>query len=604
MVPGGMGTFDVIMIVGLGSVGVPKEFAVAWLLFYRIFYYLVPFFTGVYSFIHQMGSKINTYLDGVPQKITEKSAHFILVAMVYFAGLMMILLSTVPNLSTLSQIFRKLLPFSFNFLDQTLNMLIGFVLLGLARGVAQRVKKAYIPTMLVLVFCIINTIAHTVSWKLILFYAFLMACLFWSRKEFYRKQLIFSWEAISIDSLLYGSLFILYSIVGYYSTDRLTHGEAPASFLLFPSEAIWFEGLIGLALASMAITILYKYLGGNELLGSPFDGVRYRKFMETYQGQTLGNLEQVEGNPLYFYQVENRDKVLFTPVKRGSQLVVTGDPQGDKGLFLEGTQALIKEADILGYQVLFNNISQEFAMLLHELGYKFMKTGVAGTVELTTLTIEEQAKYSQDNLNEKNSTSGYDVLTFSDTLPESVIKQLAKEDIFEPAIQQDGRSHAFDLREWLRLDGPVLVVQNKEKVIVALAGYVVNAKSHTLNVIGVYTSKDGPTDIIELVCLNIISQAIPLKMSKVDFGFLPFTNVGDYQLAFLKEKMSRTLYQYNSQSEGIRRKYTGLSCYINAFKPRYLSSPTNCLDLFLVVQLRKYYLKASSIKLTIYNKDK
>lgn len=190
MVPGGMGTFDVIMIVGLGSVGISKEFAVAWLLFYRVFYYLVPFITGVYSFIHYMGTKINNYFDGIPQKETQKIAHFILVGMVYFAGIMMILLSTIPNLSTINQIFQKLLPFSFNFLDQTLNRLVGFLLLGLARGVSQRVKKAYVPTMVILVFCIINTIAHTVSWKLIIFYAFLMACLFWSRKEFYRKQLV------------------------------------------------------------------------------------------------------------------------------------------------------------------------------------------------------------------------------------------------------------------------------------------------------------------------------------------------------------------------------------------------------------------------------
>lgn len=63
----------------------------------------------------------------------------------------MILLSTLTNLSNISRLFQVLLPFSFDFLDQTLNLLIGFLLLGFARGISQKVKRAFWPTILLLI---------------------------------------------------------------------------------------------------------------------------------------------------------------------------------------------------------------------------------------------------------------------------------------------------------------------------------------------------------------------------------------------------------------------------------------------------------------------
>ena len=51
MVPGGLGSFDVFMIIELGMVGLDKNIAVVWILLYRIFYYICPFVVGIILFI-------------------------------------------------------------------------------------------------------------------------------------------------------------------------------------------------------------------------------------------------------------------------------------------------------------------------------------------------------------------------------------------------------------------------------------------------------------------------------------------------------------------------------------------------------------------------
>ncbi|EAC8904484.1 UPF0104 family protein, partial [Listeria monocytogenes] len=97
MVPGGVGTFDVVMILGLSQLGVSQELALAWMLFYRIFYYIIPFVVGLLFFVQKAGKKVNDFLEGLPLLFLQKVAHRFLVIFVYGSGLLLILSSAVPN---------------------------------------------------------------------------------------------------------------------------------------------------------------------------------------------------------------------------------------------------------------------------------------------------------------------------------------------------------------------------------------------------------------------------------------------------------------------------------------------------------------------------
>ncbi|MEK0385318.1 TIGR00374 family protein, partial [Lacticaseibacillus paracasei] len=46
MVPGGLGSFAVLMIVELGQLGLDSSAAVGWVLFYRLFYSVIPLLIG------------------------------------------------------------------------------------------------------------------------------------------------------------------------------------------------------------------------------------------------------------------------------------------------------------------------------------------------------------------------------------------------------------------------------------------------------------------------------------------------------------------------------------------------------------------------------
>ena len=45
------------MILGMSQLPVRQDVAVVWLLYYRLFYYVLPFMTGLLLFITHTGSK-------------------------------------------------------------------------------------------------------------------------------------------------------------------------------------------------------------------------------------------------------------------------------------------------------------------------------------------------------------------------------------------------------------------------------------------------------------------------------------------------------------------------------------------------------------------
>ena len=46
MIPGSLGSFDLIMVSGLVGLGLDKAQALSWLLVFRLFYYILPFCLG------------------------------------------------------------------------------------------------------------------------------------------------------------------------------------------------------------------------------------------------------------------------------------------------------------------------------------------------------------------------------------------------------------------------------------------------------------------------------------------------------------------------------------------------------------------------------
>lgn len=586
MVPGGMGTFDVLMILGLAQLGVGQSTAVVWLIYYRLFYYVLPFITGIILFIHQTGIKINRFFDDLPRIFSQKAAHFILVTALYFAGIMMVLLSTITNLSNVSRLFKFLLPFSFDFLDQTFNMLIGFLLLGLARGISMKVRKAYWPTISLLIFGIVNTISRTASWQLILVYLVILSAVFLARKEFYREKFVYSWGALAVDGVLFSFLFIIYAVAGYYSSHPDKAGPLPHMFLLFPSDDVWFSGLIGLGISMIGLITLYQYLADtSKNLGEAYQEERLTALIDRYGGTSGSHLLYLKNYMYYYYQEKGKDEVLFAYQIKGNKCFILADPIGNQEKWTQGTLAFMDAADLLGYQAAFYRIGEKYTMALHDLGFDFMKVGEEGIVDFSMIDKAHVSLATNSMELQHLTNSGYRFTLYHEPVSDELFQELARvsEEWLGSQRERNFVGGHFD-KEYLALSDIGIVRNERHEVIGFItAKPIVQNREMSYDLLR-YGEK-APQHMTDFLLTHFIAAYQKQGYHAVDLGTAPLSNVGETKYSFLNERLINIFYQYGDQVYRFKDARKEKEPYVTNWKARYFAYSKQSNVLFAFIQL-------------------
>lgn len=586
MVPGGMGTFDVLMILGLSQLGVGQSTAVVWLIYYRLFYYVLPFITGIILFIHQTGIKINRFFDNLPRLFSQKAAHLILVAALYFAGIMMVLLSTITNLSNVSRLFKFLLPFSFDFLDQTFNMLIGFLLLGLARGISMKVRKAYWPTIGLLIFGIINTISRTSSWQLILVYLVILSAVFLARKEFYREKFVYSWGALVVDGVLFSFLFIIYAVAGYYSSHPDKTGPLPHMFLLFPSDDVWFSGLLGLGISMIGLITLYQYLAETtKSLGEPYQEKRLNALIDKFGGTEGSHLLYLKNYSYYYYQENEEDEVLFAYQVKANKCFILSDPVGNQEKWAQATLAFMDAADLLGYQAAFYRVSEKYTMMLHDLGFNFMKVGEEGLVDFSNLdaTPISLATNSMELQHLRN--LGYTFTMYHEPVSIELYQELARvsEEWLGSQRERNFVVGHFDYEYLALSDIGILRDEHHEVIGFITAKPIVPSQKIAYDLLR-YSEK-APEHVADFLLTHFMAEYQKRGYHTVDLGTAPLSNVGETKYSFLNERLVNIFYKYGDQMYGFQDARKEKEQYVTSWEARYFAYSKQSNVLFAFIQL-------------------
>ncbi len=90
MLPGALGSFDLMMMVELVMLGVPHATTVVWLVLFRVFYYLIPLALAGIFFLHHLWLQLDNFLDHLPQAAGRQVAHWVVTTFMYGSGILML----------------------------------------------------------------------------------------------------------------------------------------------------------------------------------------------------------------------------------------------------------------------------------------------------------------------------------------------------------------------------------------------------------------------------------------------------------------------------------------------------------------------------------
>lgn len=551
MIPGEIGSFDVMMIIGLSAIGVPREIVVVWILLYRIFYYIIPFLIGIIFFFKNVGSAFDQRYSGIPRQLATEIAHKIVVVMLYFSGIMLVLSATIPQAFTEFRWLHTLNPLKSHFIIQFPSILLGFLLIIMGRGIAARVKRAYFPTIVLILLALTYILVIDFSITGILFLSLLLLIIIGSKNELFREQLIYSWEWLTVDGLIIGTLSLLYIIIGVYNLPTFPHHRHHfISFFLFPSEKIWFSGLLAIVAVSFMIILFVHFLQGEKKeIGEPLDEERALRILNTYGGNSDSQLIFLKDKRMFVYQKDGEETVLFQFACYNNKCLVMGDPSGKKEDFPEAIEAFIEETDKLCYLPVFYETSEETVMILHEFGYDFIKMGEEAYVDLPNFTTSGKKMKGTRAVLNRIEREGF---TFEVIQPPFSADQLAAlqkiSDKWLGTRKEKGFSLGFFSEDYLQR-GPIALVKNSEGESVAFANIMPTYTENRVGTIDLmrYDPETAPSGCMDFLFIHLFTYMKEENIQWFNLGMAPLSNVGTSRKSFLQERIAYLVYEFGSR---------------------------------------------------------
>ena len=585
MVPGGLGSFDVLMIVELGQLGLDSSAAVVWLLFYRLFYYVIPFLIGAGLFAQDAGKRLNAYLEGLPVQLIRKAAFGFLVVFLYFSGIMLLLRGVAPDLAFQNTLYQRLYPYTFLFLDRVTNVIVAFLILGFGRGIASRVKRAYWPTVIVLIVAMVASLREDNHLRFIVFLILVVIALILTRRELTRDRLALSWGNKLIDGAVFGLTFIFYAFAVFYNAPAIHHRHVPDVFL-FPSERMFFTTLIGVMLAALTVYLIFRYLSApTKSLADPYDEARLKAVVAKFGGNEVSHLGLMRDKSLHFYQVDGEDRVFFLFKKKADKLIVMGEPVGDETQIPAAIADFMKQADDQDMSLVFYEINESLTMKLHEFGFDFMKFGEEGYVDVTTFTLAGTKRKGERALMHKFEREGYSVELLKPPFDDALLDDLQTvSDSWLDGRSEKGFSLGFFDRHYLN-QAPIAVVRAPDGKIVAFATDMPTGNNEVTSIDLMRSSADAPSGIMDEVFIHLFELAKARGFKYFNMGMAPLANVGTSSYSFIEEKIAHLVYEYGYRFYGFQGLRSYKNKYVTEWVPKYVAYRKRTSLLFTLLQI-------------------
>ena len=550
MIPGEIGSFDIMMIIGLSAIGVPKATVVVWILLYRIFYYIIPFLIGIVFFFKNIGSTFDQRYSGIPKQLATEIAHKAVVVLLSFSGIMMVLSATIPQAFTEFRWLHSINPLRLHFIIQFPSMLLGFLFVIMGRGIAARVKRAYWPTIALIFLAASYVTIIDFSFTAAIFLLLLLLIVIASKNELFREQIIYSWEWLTIDGVIIGALALLYIIIGVYNLPTFPHRKHHfISFFLFPSEKIWLSGLFAIIAVSFIIILFVHFLQGKkQQVGEPLDEEKALNILHTFGGNSDSQLIFLKDKRMFIYEKDQVGTVLLQFACYNNKCIVMGDPSGKKEDFPAAIEAFIEETDRLCYLPVFYETSEEIVMILHEFGYDFIKMGEEAHVELANFTTSgKKMKGSRAILN-RIDREGF---TFEIIQPPFSATQMTElkqiSDQWLGSRKEKGFSLGFFSEDYLQR-APIAVLKDPQQDLVAFASIMPTYTDNKIGTIDLmrYDPEKAPAGSMDYLFLHLFEYMKEEQIEFFNLGMAPLSNVGTSRKSFIQERIAYLVYEFGS----------------------------------------------------------
>lgn len=575
MIPGGIGSFDLIMLLGFESLHVPTEKILLILLFYRISYYIIPFILGTILFVKKLWNDLDEPYRQVIHFLARNISHWIITILVLFSGIILLISASLPGVLERVKFLREFLSFPIMNLSHQLSVAAGLLLLFLSRGIEYRVKWAYYFTMFMLIFAAILSITKNLNYEQAIFLIIVAFILWLSKKSFYRINFVVTWGRAAFDFL--GILFfiILYFFIGYMNlpqhSEKMKIPHFIRKYMILDPGDLFKSAVLGLIIALIVIYFVYwlKKPYEAQFQSSINETEKIMEHLQKYGGTVLSHLIFLHDKMIYWSRSGN---VLFAFQKYADKLVVLGNPVGDHREFHDCIEEFHDVANLYGYTPVYYEVTKEMLPMLHENGYDFFKLGEEAFVNVEEFSLSGKKMKNLRAVKNKLEREGFSCNVLEPPFSDELLTRL--QFISEQWLQgrlEKGFSLGFFDKDYLNL-GPIAVVKNEEGVPIAFTSLMPKYDDHkTLSLDLMRQLSDIPPGIMDFMFIHLFEWAGQNGYSQFNIGMAPLANVGLSKYSFLGEKLASQIYLHGSFIYHFKGLKNFKEKYADTWEPKYMA---------------------------------
>ncbi|WP_297638317.1 bifunctional lysylphosphatidylglycerol flippase/synthetase MprF [uncultured Clostridium sp.] len=573
MLPGAVGAFDLSMLIGLSSIGVPKEVALFSVFLYRLAYYIVPLAIAGILLIHEFWIRSNKRTKEIFSLAYTSISFTILRLLVFLSGVALLLSNAIPGVVYRVKELKFLSDNTEMHFPKFLVIIVGFLLIVMAALIKTRAKIVYYLTVIFLIIGTLLTIFRSFNLIAVTYLIIVFIVIILSRKAFTRESFIVSLERMLVNLILLVGLWVVY-LIGIYLNYPFKLYTLPFIFkrLNFEYRDLISSSTLGLILGITFMVVMY-YIG-------KYTNKMPKKKLEDCEDEVKNILSKYNGTSLT-HLIYLRDKYIYISEKyecmiqysiMSNKVFVLGNPLGE----IENMGGFIEEfydfVDSYGYTPIFFEVSSKMFGILHEFGYEFLKVGEAAIVDLDKFTIAGQKMQKVRTCCNKINKAGYSFEIVEENINNDVLKELKIiSDEWLDGRNEMGFSIGFFDEEYIK-KGPVGLVRDDKGVLKAfvtlMPSYGENKKlcSDLMRF-----TKHNPRGVMDYMFVKVMEWGKEKGYENFDFGVAPLSNVGTSKYSFLSERIACQIYLYGKgiySFDGLRK---FKAKYAHRWQPKFLA---------------------------------
>lgn len=568
-IPGGFGAFDLVVLLGLKSLGVPEEKVLLALLLYRFAYYFVPVIIALILSTFEFGSSarkyfeesryyapakdVTSFLFSYQKDIVSKIPSFAL-------SILVLLTSIIFFINNITIVYDGLYDADhfIYYIVLSIHTSACLILLINVKGIFKQSRRAIIFVMIALILIFAATIYTYASFILLawLVLIFILLILAYRRarvlKRPFRLRNVLLTLLFSIIVLYINHLIISETL---YALD-IYHIEMDTSLLKY---YFWLTILVVVIIVGLIEWLLeIRFTRPHKVE----DLSQCQSIIETYGGNYLSHLIYSGDKDIFMH--ENEQAFLMYRYKSNA-LVVLGDPIGDTASFQSLLIEFYNYAEKLGYDIIFYQVSDRFMPLYHNFGNQFFKLGEEAIIDLTQFTTSgKKCRGFRATLNK------FSDLNIQFEIVEPPFSKELFNELKEVSDQWlDGRSEMhFSVGQFTEdylKEAPIGIMKNEEGKIIAFCSLMPTHYNEAISVDLIRWLPDLDLPLMDGLYLHMLLWGKEKGYKAFNMGMATLSNVGQLDYAYPRERVAGRVFEHFN---GLYR-FQGLRKYKEKYSPNW-----------------------------------